>query len=235
MGQIAAVIPARGGSKGIPSKNLIDFCGKPLVVWTIEQALAARCIDSVWVSSEDPAILDISARAGAQTIQRPTELAGDTVSSESCWLHAIDTIDDRGDDPVDILVAPQCTSPVRDENDFDDAMKVFEQGAFDSLFSATSVPDFNIWRSNDEGCLDSFTYDYRKRGRRQEKADQFLENGSFWIVKAPLFREWNNRLGGRIGTYAMAFWKSFQIDEPDDVRICAALMREYLLADQSAP
>jgi CMP-N,N'-diacetyllegionaminic acid synthase len=229
VGHTVAVIPARGGSKGIPSKNLVDFCGKPLVVWTIEQALAARRIDTVWVSSDDPEILDVSARAGAQTIRRPTEIAGDTASSESCWLHAIDFIEDGGNNLVEILVAPQCTSPVRDESDFDDAMEMFDQGAYDSLFSAASVPDFNIWRSDNRGCLDSFTYDYRKRGRRQEKPDQFLENGSFWIIKAALLQKWGNRLGGRIGTYPMALWKSFQIDEPDDVRLCAALMREYLL------
>lgn len=235
MGQTVAIIPARGGSKGIPSKNLVDFCGKPLVVWTIEQALAAQRIDAVWVSSDDPAILDISARAGAQTIQRPAGIAGDTASSESCWLHAIDTIDDSGNGPVDVLVAPQCTSPVREASDFDAAIKVFEQDGFDSLFSATSVPDFNVWRPESDGRLDSFTYDYRTRGRRQEKGEQFLENGSFWVVKAALFRQWDNRLGGRIGIFPMAFWKSFQIDEPDDVRFCATLMREYLLTDEVEP
>lgn len=235
MGQTVAVIPARGGSKGIPSKNLVDFCGKPLVVWTIEQALAARRIDSVWVSSDDPEILDVSVRAGAKTIERPTGISGDTASSESCWLHAIDMIDAGGDGEVDVLVAPQCTSPVREASDFDDAMEAFEQGACDSLFSATSVPDFNVWRPNGEGRLDSFTYDYRDRGRRQNKGVQFLENGSFWIVKAAQFREWGNRLGGHIGVYPMAFWKSFQIDEPDDVRFCATLMREYVLAGIDEP
>lgn len=227
MSHVVAVIPARGGSKGISSKNLADFCGKPLVVWTIEQALAAQRIDSVWVSSDDDAILDVSARAGARTIRRPAEISGDEATSESCWLHALDVIETDGP-VIDVLVAPQCTSPVREPHDFDDAIALFEREGYDSLFSATSVPDFNIWRPNTSGELESFTYDYRNRGRRQAKRPQFLENGSFWVLNPSVLREQGNRLGGRIGVYPMAFWKSFQIDEPEDLRLCASMMREYL-------
>ena len=144
MTRIVAVIPARGGSKGIASKNLVDFCGKPLVAWTIEQALAARQIDSVWVSSDDPGILEVATRAGAHALKRPAEISGDTATSESCWRHAIDAIDADGEAPIDVLVAPQCTSPVRKAEDFDAAIALFERGGYDSLFSATSIPDFNI-------------------------------------------------------------------------------------------
>lgn len=230
MPRIVAIIPARGGSKGIPNKNLIDFCGKPLVVWTIEQALAAKTVDEVWVSSDDAEILRICESSGAGPLERPRELSGDEASSEVCWLHAIDAIDASGGDPVDILVAPQCTSPVREPADFDRAVEIFHRDGCDSLFSATIVADFNIWRPDAAGRLDSYTYDYRRRGRRQEKGPQFLENGSFWIVSARLLRRESNRLGGKIGVYPMEFWKSFQIDEPEDLRFCAALMREYGLA-----
>ncbi len=228
MPRVVAVIPARGGSKGISSKNLADFCGKPLVVWTIEQALAARRIDSVWVSSDDDEILGIAARAGAQTIKRPAAISGDDATSESCWLHALDTLEAEGQ-TVDILVAPQCTSPVREPEDFDEAIGRFEREAYDSLFSATLVSDLNIWRPDAADALQSFTYDYRNRGRRQDKGEQLLENGSFWVFKPAVLREHNNRLGGRIGAYRMAFWKAFQIDESEDLRFCATLMREYLL------
>lgn len=230
MPRVVAVIPARGGSKGIRHKNLIDFCGKPLLVWTIEQAVAARRIDEVWVSSDDQEILRISERAGATPLERPAELSDDKASSESCWLHAIDTIDAMGGAPIDVLVAPQCTSPVREARDFDAAMEKYESEGCDSLFSATEIPDFNIWRPGKDGGLESYTYDYRQRGRRQDKDRQYLENGSFWIVAAPFLRSEGNRLGGRIGIYPMEFWKSFQIDETQDVRFCAVLMREYGLA-----
>lgn len=230
MAQTVAIIPARGGSKGIPSKNLADFCGRPLVVWTIEQALASRRIDSVWVSSDDDAILEVSARAGARTISRPAELSGDAATSESCWLHGLDTVEAL-DVEVGVLVAPQCTSPLREPADFDNAIDLFESDGYDSLFSATAVPDLNIWRPNADGEIESFTYDFRNRGRRQTKCPQFLENGSFWLLKPAILRARNNRLGGRIGMHPMAFWKSFQIDEPEDLRICAAIMREFLLGD----
>ena len=229
MANVVAVIPARAGSKGIRRKNLTNFCGKPLVLWTIEQALAAERIDSVWVSSDDAAILDLAAGAGARVIERPAEISDDAASSESCWRHAIDSIEAEHQ-TIDILVAPQCTSPVRESADFDAAVALFERDGYDSLFSATSVPDFNIWRPDHEARLESFTYDYRNRGRRQDKAAQYLENGSFWVLKPSVLRRYDNRLGGHIGVYPMAFWKSFQIDEKADLRFCATLMCEYVLS-----
>ena len=222
-----AVILARGGSRGIPRKNVTDFCGKPLIAWTIEQALAAEAITSVWVSSDDAEILDVSRRFGAETITRPPAIADDVASSESGWLHALDFFDAENIS-IDVLVTPQCTSPVRTPDDYDQAINIFERDGLDSLFSATSVPDFNLWREGDDGVLDSFTYDYRRRERRQEKGDQFLENGSFWLTRPRIMRELGNRLGGNIGVWCMEFWKSFQIDEPEDLRFCETLMRNYL-------
>ena len=192
----------------------------------------ARRIDSVWVSSDDARILEVAELTGARSLTRPAALSGDAASSESCWLHAIDEIDRLAVQPVDVLVAAQCTSPVRLAKDFDDAIESFEVGGCDSLFSATSVPDFNIWRPTAEGRLESFTYDYSQRGRRQEKGEQYLENGSFWILKSAVLRTYGNRLGGKIGIYPMDFWKSFQIDDPDDIRFCGTLMREYVLPEQ---
>ena len=228
-----AVILARGGSRGIPCKNIADFCGKPLIAWTIEQAYAAEKISSVWVSSDDAEILEVSRHYGAETIERPAAIADDKASSESGWLHALDFFDAE-DIPIDNLVTPQCTSPVRTPDDFDNAISIFEGDELDSLFSATSVPDFNLWRADDAGTLDSFTYDFRRRERRQEKPEQFLENGSFWLTRPHIMRDTGNRLGGNIGVWQMAFWKSFQIDEPEDLQFCETLMRHYL-PEQATP
>ena len=199
-----AVILARGGSKGIPKKNLSPFCGKPLIAWTIEQLLAAKSVDSVWISSDDRAILDLGGQYGVGEIMRPSELANDSV-------------------------APQCTSPVRTSDDFDGALAKFSDEGLDSLFSATLIPDFNLWRTTTDGALESFTYDYHDRGRRQEKPDQYLENGSFWIFRPNTIRSHKNRLGGKMGIWLMEFWKSFQIDEPQDMRFCEILMENYIL------
>jgi CMP-N,N'-diacetyllegionaminic acid synthase len=223
-----AVILARGGSKGIPKKNLSDFCGKPLISWTIEQALSTRALDSVWVSSDDQEILRLSRKYNVGEIKRPKNLSNDNASSEVGWLHALDFLDDQGV-PVTSLVAPQCTSPVRSNSDFEGALSKFFKDDLDSLFSATKIPDFNLWRTSKNGQLESFTYDYQQRGRRQEKPDQYLENGSFWIFRPEVIRTHKNRLGGKMGIWLMDFWKSFQIDEPEDIAFCEILMQHYLL------
>jgi N-acylneuraminate cytidylyltransferase len=226
-----AVILARGGSKGIPKKNLSDFCGKPLISWTIEQALSTRAIDSVWVSSDDSEILSLSRKYNVGEIKRPEDLSNDNASSEAGWLHALDFLDNHRV-AVKNLVAPQCTSPVRSSSDFEGALAKFSEDDLDSLFSATKITDFNLWRTPNNGQLQSFTYDYQQRGRRQEKPDQYLENGSFWIFRPEIIRNHKNRLGGKMGIWLMDFWKSFQIDEPEDIQFCKVLMQRYLLDER---
>ena len=210
-----AVILARGGSKGIPQKNLSPFCGKPLISWTIEQLLATKTIDSVWISSDDRAILNLGAKYGFGEIKRPSKLANDNASSEAGWMHALDFFDSQRV-PVTNLVAPQCTSPIRTSTDFEGALTKFSDDGLDSLFSATLVPDFNLWRSTNRGELESFTYDYRNRGRRQEKPDQYLENGSFWIFRPSIIRAHKNRLGGKVILYPMEQKDAFEIDSNFD-------------------
>ena len=90
-----AVIAARGGSKGIPHKNLLDLCGKPLIAWTVEQARAARGVDVVAVSSDSDRILQAAEAAGAVGVRRPDDISGDLASSESAWLNALDAIDGK--------------------------------------------------------------------------------------------------------------------------------------------
>ncbi len=107
-----AIIPARGGSKGIPGKNTIDFCGKPLVAWSILQALDAGMVQQVYVSSDDDLILDISEAYGASQIRRPAELAGDASASEEALLHALDFISRSGSPEPEYIVFLQATSPL---------------------------------------------------------------------------------------------------------------------------
>lgn len=222
------MVLARGGSKGIPKKNLVNFLGKPLVAWTIECALGAECISSVWVSSDDDEILKVAEDLGAKKLKRPVDISNDIASSEAGWLHALDHLVMLGE-TVDLVVAPQCTSPVRESTDFDRAIQLVLEDGYDSLFSACNIPDFNIWRRRDDQRLDSINYDYQRRERRQEKPDQYLENGSFYIFKPEILRTYQNRLGGNIGQYSMPIWKSFQIDEQEDLEFCELLMKSYLL------
>ena len=222
---IVAIIPARGGSKGILNKNIKNFCGKPLISWTIKQAKKSKSISSVWVSSDNEKILNISKQFGAKLIRRPKEISNDTASSESAWLHSIYEIEKEK--KIDIVVAMQCTSPLREPKDIDNALELFIKEDYDSMFSGAELKDFYIWEKT-KNKLNSINYDYKNRKRRQEIEKQFVENGSFYIFKPNILRKYNNRLGKKIGIAKMEFWKSFEIDELKDWKMCEILMKEFL-------
>jgi len=220
-----AVIAARGGSKGIPHKNLLDLCGKPLIAWTVEQARAARGVDVVAVSSDSDQILAAAEAAGAVGVRRPDDISGDLASSESAWLHALDAIDERMG-RFERIVALQATSPIREPGDIENALSTFDRDHLDSLLSVCEVEDYFNWRIGANGP-EPINYDYRNRRMRQQIEKRYLENGSFYVLIPSLLREQNNRLGGKIGFHVMERHKMFQIDRPEDVKLCAAIMRSY--------
>jgi len=220
-----AVIAARGGSKGIPHKNLLDLCGKPLIAWTVEQARAARGVDVVAVSSDSDQILAAAEAAGAIGVRRPDDISGDLASSESAWLNALDAIDARMG-RFERIVALQATSPIREPDDIENALATFDRDHLDSLLSVCEVEDYFNWRIGTNGP-EPINYDYRNRRMRQQIEKRYLENGSFYVLIPSLLREQNNRLGGKIGFHVMERHKMFQIDRPEDVKLCAAIMRSY--------
>jgi CMP-N,N'-diacetyllegionaminic acid synthase len=224
---IVAIIPARGGSKGILNKNIIDFCGKPLIAWTIEQCLYSKYISDVWVTSDSQEILNIAEKYGAKTIKRPDSISGDLASSEAAWMHAIEII--QRDSKIDLVFAPQVTSPLREIQDIDNAIELFQREKYDSMFSSSIVEDLFFWKKDKEHKLQSVNYDYLNRQRRQDIQEKIIENGSFYIFKSEIIKKYNNRLGGKIGHSQMEFWKVFEIDNLEDVRICSTLMRQLLI------
>ncbi len=220
-----AVIAARGGSKGIPHKNLLDLCGKPLIAWTVEQARAARGVDVVAVSSDSDNILAAAEAAGAVGVRRPDDISGDLASSESAWLHALDATE-ASMGRFERVVALQATSPIREPGDIENALATFDRDHLDSLLSVCEVEDYFNWRIGASGP-EPINYDYRNRRMRQQIEKRYLENGSFYVLIPSLLREQNNRLGGKIGFHVMERHKMFQIDRPEDVKLCAAIMRSY--------
>jgi len=225
---VAAIILARGGSKGIPHKNIIDFCGKPLMAWTIEHCKDAG-IDSIYVSSDSQQILSVGQQYGAQPILRPDDISDDNATSEAAWLHALDTIE--ADNPmVDWVVAPQVTSPLRSGEDIRKGLELVKDDQFDSLFSCSIAEDLFFWQKQ-AGIFQSVNYDWKNRKRRQDFPKQYIENGSFYLFRPEILRQNNNRFGGRIGVVEMEFWKMFEIDSMEDLRMCAALMKEFLLKE----
>jgi len=225
---IHCVIPARGGSKGIPNKNIIDFCGKPLIAWTIEQCLSSKYVSNVWVTSNSQEILDMAEKYGAKTIRRPDDISGDLASSELAWIHAIEVI--QKDMEIDLVLAPQVTSPLREVKDIDSAIELFQKEKYDSMFSASVAEDLFFWEESNTG-IDSVNYDYKNRKRRQDFKEQIIENGSFYLFKPEVIQNNNNRFGGKIGFSKMEFWKMFEIDNAEDMRMCSALMKEFLVKE----
>ena len=227
MKNIVAIIPARGGSKGIPKKNLINFCGKPLIYWTIKQALSTKSISSVWVTSDSNQILDVAKNLGVNLIKRPKFLSSDTSTTESAWSHALDIIEEKTG-KVDIAIGLQPTSPIRESKDLENAIRIFKKSKCDSLFSGSEIGDFYIWQKK-KNYLSSLNYDYQNRGRRQNFEKQYVENGSFYVFTPKILRKLKNRLGGKIEICLMDFWKSFEIDSASDIELCETLMKHYIL------
>ena len=224
--KIVAILPARGGSKGIPDKNIRNIAGRPLIYWSIKQALACSLIDSVWVSSDSQRILDLSQEFGANGILRPPEISGDNASSEAAWMHGIREIERISETDIDVVVAMQVTSPIRETADLDNALSLFFEKDYDSLLSVSRLEDHFRWRLTNSGP-ESINYDFRNRQRRQNLEPSFLENGSFYIFKAELLRLEKNRLGGKIGFFEMSKHKMFQIDSFEDLQLCEIIMRGY--------
>jgi CMP-N,N'-diacetyllegionaminic acid synthase len=224
-GRTLALIAARGGSKGIPNKNLIDLCGKPLIAWTVMQAAAAKGVDVVAVSSDSDQILAAAEAAGAVGVRRPQDISGDLASSESAWLHALEQLDGKLG-PFGRVVALQATSPIRESSDIEQALATFEREELDSLLSVCEVEDYFNWRIGADGP-EPINYDFRNRRMRQQIEKRYLENGSFYVLIPALLREQGNRLGGKIGMHLMERHKMFQIDRPEDIKLCAAIMRSY--------
>ena len=228
MKNIVAIIPARGGSKGIPGKNIIDFCGSPLISWSIKQALNSESISSVWVSSDSDEILECSEKFGANSIVRPNSISGDLATSESAWMHAVEQIEQK--EKVDIIVGLQVTSPLRSKNDIDLALKSYINNNFDSLFSVVEIEDFFMWSfDNDVKKPRSINYDFKNRKRRQDLSKKYLENGSIYVFNPKMLFETTNRIHGEIGLYIMEKYKMFQIDNHEDIELCQKIMKGYKL------
>lgn len=220
-----AIIPARGGSKGVPRKNLREFLGKPLVVHSIEHALAARSIDRVFVSTDDAEIAKVSAAAGAEVIHRPPALSGDTASSESALVHALNTITPPGAMTPKVVVFLQATSPIRAMDDVEKAIRTLHDQGADSLVSVCASHDFH-WTMRDGGGV-ALDYDPLNRPRRQDLAPRFRENGSIYVMRAAGLLAHSCRLFGRVALYEMDQMRSFQIDTPEDFEVCEAVGRAY--------
>jgi YrbI family 3-deoxy-D-manno-octulosonate 8-phosphate phosphatase len=225
---VVAIIPARGGSKGIPRKNLVLFRGQPLVMWSIRQALAAESITEVVVSSDDAEILNLAERAGARAVRRPANLSSDDATTESALLHVLDSMAEQGEEEPELVVVLQPTSPLREPSDIDGAVSYLRSCSADSLFSGTAV-EAMLWTLDEEGVPRPFGHDPTSRIRRQDLGQQFHEDGSIYVFRPGTLRAHGHRLGGDVVMYRLEpTWKRFEVDEPGDLDLCAAVASSLL-------
>lgn len=222
-----AFIPVRGGSKSIPLKNIKDFCGKPLVYWTVSALQETNEIDKIIVATDSEQIKQTVIDFGLSKIEvydRKPENAIDTASTESVMLEYINAAN-LPEDTVFMLV--QATSPLTQAKDFSAGLKMYSSREYDSILTCVRNYCF-YW--NDDGTPKN--YDYKNRPRRQDFHGTYMENGAFYISTVKSIKESENRLSGKIGIYEMPEYTAVEIDEPDDWAILENLMQRHILNKQ---
>lgn len=225
MENIIAIIPARGGSKSIPLKNIQLLGDKPLIAWSIEQAKSSKYIKRVFISTDDDRIRNTAIEYGAEIIKRPKQISGDYATSESALIHAVNFLEKHEAYKTDMIVFMQATSPFRPANCIDEAISELIRHNADSLFSACLIEGY-IWEhSLIHNRLRPLNYDPRKRLMRQKLQNRsYEENGSFYIMKKDLLLSEKCRLSGKIIHYTMPRIFSYQIDTEEDLAFFRSLI-----------
>jgi len=225
-----AIIPARGGTKTVPRKNVLPLCGRPLIYWTICAARAAERVDRVIVSTDDEEIAKISQQYEAEVVWRPPEISGDTASSESALLHVLEHFRDTEQEVPAIVAFLQCTSPLTLPEDIDGTVEALLNNNADSAVAVTPFHYF-LWRSEDGACV-GINHDKRVRLLRQQRDDQYLETGAVYAVRSRAFLEAKQRFCGLTAMYVMPPDRCQEIDDPVDFEIAEVLLRHRLRRDQ---
>ncbi|HWM36450.1 MAG TPA: acylneuraminate cytidylyltransferase family protein, partial [Streptomyces sp.] len=239
--RVVAVIPARGGSKGVPAKNLETVGGAPLVTRAVRECLAAQLVTDVVVSTDDFGIAAAARAAGAQVVERPSEIAGDTATSEAAVLHAVDTCEARSGRAADVVLLVQCTSPFIKREDVDGVAGAIVEGGADSALTVAPFHGF-VWRDGADGAnavngangtepADAaetaggvgVNHDKAYRPRRQDRPQDLLETGAAYAMDAAGFRKSGHRFFGRTELVRTDPARVLEIDDPHDLARARAL------------
>ena len=216
--KIVSLIPARGGSKGIPMKNIVPLNGRQLISYVLQASLKSR-VNETWVSTDNERIKKACLEEDIEVMvwDRPPELTQDGSPTEDVMLHFARHI------WFDVIVLIQPTSPMVSAEQIDRGLEIFKNNGYDSLFSAIRTDDILIWEK-DSG-FHPLNYDPLNRGRRQTRDDNhFIETGGFYITSRDMLLESCCRMSGRIGVIEVPFWTSFQVDRWEDLKNIERLM-----------
>lgn len=219
-----AIIPARGGSKRVPRKNVLDLCGKPLIAYTVEAALKSKYIDKVVVSSDDEEILQISKKFGAETIKRPDILASDTATTFDAIKHAIDSLE-----KYEYIVLLQPTSPLRNSKHIDEAIELLKEKKASAVVSVCEMEHSPLWSNtlDDTLSMNNFLKDEVLNKRSQDLEKYYRLNGAIYICKTELLlKEKSFFLKENIFAYIMDRKSSVDIDEEIDFKMAEFFLKQ---------
>jgi CMP-N-acetylneuraminic acid synthetase len=220
MARCLAVIPARGGSKGIPRKNLRALNGKPLIFYAINNALESSRLSDVYVTSEDDEILSIASKLGARTFKRRSELAGDAITLDAVVHEVVEALSAGASDPYSYVATLQPTSPLLSSATIDRALKhLADNGRIDTIISA--VEDTHLtWKPGPEGPIPN----YHQRLNRQQLPKSYRETGGFLITRAQYVTP-TSRIGGSVELFLLSGGEAIDIDTFEDWSVCEYLLR----------
>jgi CMP-N,N'-diacetyllegionaminic acid synthase len=226
--KILGVITARGGSKGLPRKNVLELNGKPLIAWTIDSAKRSRYLDKVVVSTEDKEIARISRKFNAEVIDRPKELATDAATSIEVIKHAVSFLEKNEKYKPEIVVILQPTSPLRDESEIDAAIKKLIETGADSVISVSEyeTSPFLAYTLDSADRMDLLIKSGYNSSRRQDIPKAYKPNGAVYAVKTDTLMKENKILGKDTRALIMQKERSVDIDSGIDLKLAEFLVRE---------
>ena len=216
--KVVSITLSRGGSKGVPRKNIADICGKPLVQYVLEAADASKYITERYVSTEDAEIKQVVEKIGAKVIDRPKDLATDSAKCEDALIHFAEKVD------FDIVCFIQTTSPLVLPSDLDKGIEMVVSGKYDSVFSTTVETWIPKWIGAGD-IVKPVNWTPQKRPRRQQMPELLIENGAFYITKKEHLIKSRLRYSGKIGSVEMPLKRSFQIDTPDELELIRSIIK----------
>ncbi|GAB2182033.1 acylneuraminate cytidylyltransferase family protein [Denitratisoma sp. agr-D3] len=228
--QNIALICARGGSKGLPGKNIRLLGGRPLIGWSIAQARAVPAISRVIVSTDSPEIAEVALQQGAEVpFMRPAELAQDNSPEWHVWRHALDYLrTDMGTYPDSLVVVP-ATAPLRDVSDIERCLDVFHGGEIDMVITVTQAqrsPYFNMTRLMPDGCAGLLIPPQGRIFRRQDAPEVFDMTTVAYVARPQFVMEHSGIFEGRVQQVLIPHERAIDIDTPLDFRIAQCLLED---------
>lgn len=214
---ILGLITARGGSKGIPKKNIRPFCGKPLIAYSIEAAKAAPSVDRIVVSTDSEEIAAVAREYGAEVpVMRPAELAGDTSALIDAVFHMLDHLRDTEHyTPTHVLLL-QTTSPLREVSDIENAVKLLGERDGDSLVSICRTEN-SIYTKDANDVIETLYDGYSSGTNRQMLPKTYkLDGCMIYLIKTDVLRRERSFLGGKLIGYEIERWRAVDLDDPQD-------------------